>query len=104
MMRGALVALGLVACAASPPRPSPRDAALVLDCAMPTARVYVDETLVGWARELRGKRLYFASGAHRVEIRAPDHFTAYLDVNLVHAGVATKIVTLRPVPPGDPGE
>jgi|GEM_PF-2757982 len=100
--RVSLLVLLLAGCATAPPTVK-LDSALILDCATPNARVYVDETLVGSTRELNGHKLLLTSGAHRVEVRAPDHFTTYLDVKLAHE-VVQKKVALRPVPPGDPGE
>jgi hypothetical protein len=54
-----------------------------VECAVPLARVYLDETFVGRVDQLGA--LPVASGRVRMQVRADGYFTAYRDV-VVHRG------------------
>jgi hypothetical protein len=104
-MRRLLVAAALVAAACAPATKAVRtDAQLAVACNVPDARVYVDEVFRGRAIELRGHALAVASGPRRVEVRADGWFTAYRDVVVPHASLASVDIALRRVPDTEPAE
>jgi hypothetical protein len=95
----------LVACAVGCATTKQRkaDAVIEIVCAVNEARVYVDDTFVGRAVELRGRSVKVVHGRLRVEVRADGWFTSYREVPLV-AGARERVeVPLRRVPEGEPG-
>ncbi len=90
-------AAALAGCAAGNRALKP-DAQLVVDTAVPDARVYVDDVFAGRAAELQGRALLVRSGTRRVEVRADGYFTAYRDVAVPARGRATLRVPLRAAP------
>jgi hypothetical protein len=97
----AIFCSALAGCATTSARKA--DAAVILNCAVDDARVYVDETFVGRAVELRNRALPVASGTLRVEVRADGYFTAYRDLPVPKGARGRLDVALRPVPDGEPG-
>jgi hypothetical protein len=106
-----LVLLVALAGCAGPTANAPRaDAGLVVavrcaaggDCAVPDARVYVDDKFVGRANELSNQPIPVHAGNRRVEVRADGWFTAYREVPVAHAARAQVDVPLRKVPDGEP--
>jgi hypothetical protein len=72
---GAVVAL--TACATVQPRPR---ATLALDCNVPDASLWVDDSYMGTvARWSKGAPM--PTGFHRIEIRHPAHFSYFAEVN-----------------------
>src|SRR5260370_32136460 len=80
------------------------DAQLVVDAAVPDARIYVDDVFAGRAAELRRRAILVRSGTRRVEIRADGYFTAYRDVTVTAGARAAVSVALRAAPPNEPAE
>jgi hypothetical protein len=52
-------------------------AALMIDCDVPDAAVYVDEVFLGRAEEWNVRGRFIKAGLHRFELRHPDYFTHY---------------------------
>jgi hypothetical protein len=96
--------LALAGCAGSRAVQKRPEAALVVDCDVADARVYVDDHFVGRAVELRGQAIEVAAGSRRVEVRADGWFTAYRDVPVARDGRAQVTVSLHRVPVGEPAE
>ena len=99
----AALVLAVAGCAAAARAVKP-DAQLVVEAAVPDARVYVDDVFAGRAAELRGRAILVRSGTRRVEIRADGYFTAYRDVTLIHGARAAVTVALHAAPPNEPAE
>lgn len=94
----------LAGCATTAKTTRPQaDGALTIKCAVPDARIYVDDAFVARAAEAADHPLRVRSGTRRVEVRADGWFTAYRDVE-VPANAATRVdIDLRKVPDGEPG-
>ena len=73
-------------------------------CAIPEARVYVDDKFVGRAVELAGRTIGVRAGTRRVEVRADGWFTAYREVPVAPKGRARVEVPLDKVPDGEAAE
>lgn len=52
-------------------------AALMIDCNVPDAALYVDEVFLGRAEEWNVRGRFIKAGLHRFELRHPDYFTHY---------------------------
>jgi hypothetical protein len=85
-------------CATTAKTVTTQSGALTVQCAVPEARVYVDDTFVGRAGSLK-----VAAGLRRVEVRADGWFTAYREVEVPARGAARLDVDLRKIPDGEPG-
>jgi hypothetical protein len=94
--------LSLAGCAHGPAARKP-DAQLLVSCPVDDARVYLDETFVGRAVELRARPLRVVHGTLRLEVRADGWFTAYRDVPVAPGAAARVDVPLHRVPEGEPG-
>lgn len=90
-------------CAPAGPSVRRSDASLTVACAVPGARVYLDDTFVGRASELSSRALRVPSGTRRVEVRADGYFTTYREVAVPPNGAARVEVPLRRVPDNEPG-
>jgi hypothetical protein len=99
--RYVLCLVALTACAAGLKGARP-DARLAVVCAVPTARVYLDDRFVGVAGAL-ARGLLIRSGARRIEVRAEGYFTAYRELAVAPGSDARLVVPLRVVPDGEPG-
>jgi hypothetical protein len=82
-------------------RQAGRSALLLVDCSVPGARIYVDETFVGLARELGVRPVELAAGARRLEVRAEGYFTVYRDLELAPGEQHREQVRLRQQPDED---
>jgi hypothetical protein len=91
-------------CATTGTRAVKPDAQLVVDAAVPDARIYVDDVFAGRAAELRGRAILVRSGTRRLEIRADGYFTAYRDVTITRGARAAITVALRAAPANEPAE
>lgn len=52
-------------------------AALMIDCDVPDAALYVDEVFLGRASEWNVRGRFIKAGMHRFELRHPDYYTHY---------------------------
>jgi hypothetical protein len=112
MMRlaGALLAIVCAGCA-GPAANAPRaDAGIIVavrcaqpgaDCAVPDARVYVDDKFVGRAIDLGDQPIPVQAGSRRVEVRADGWFTSYREVPVARSARAKVDVPMRKVPDGE---
>jgi hypothetical protein len=100
MARLGLVLLLFAACAGPQAARKAPSSTLEVRCAVPEARVYVDDVFVGPAD---ARPISVRAGARRVEIRADGWFSAYREVEAPPNGRARVEVELRPVPPLEPG-
>ncbi|HZS41868.1 MAG TPA: hypothetical protein VFF06_33795 [Polyangia bacterium] len=98
----ASLALAFAGCAHAPPARK-ADAQLIVSCPVDDARIYVDETFVGRAVELRARPIGVVHGTLRVEIRADGWFTAYREIPLQPGARGRVDVELHRVPDGEPG-
>jgi hypothetical protein len=102
---GQVFALGLLpllaaGCKSAPPaRPS---GILWLNLSPPSATVIVDEQPVAAQPGAVTLRISLRPGPHRLMLRAPGHFTAYRDLDIVSAGERHLDVALRPDPDAEP--
>jgi len=103
MIRALAFCALLVGCAPTAQVVRKPDASLFVECAVPTARVYLDDQFIGRASEVGGRPLAVRSGTLRVEVRADGYFTSYRDVPVAPGARERLLVDLRHVPPGEPG-
>ncbi|HVX95047.1 MAG TPA: hypothetical protein VHK47_09055 [Polyangia bacterium] len=86
------IALG--ACAHVSP---PAGVTLAIETNVPDATIWVDDVLVGtvsaWAREGRHVR----PGFHRIEVRAPGHYSVFDEIDQPDGGRAIVKANLRPL-------
>jgi hypothetical protein len=94
-----VVLLGLAACAGPQASRKAPQSVLEVRCAVPEARVYIDDVFAGRA----DRPISVKAGARRVEIRADGWFSAFREVEAPPGGRARLEVELRPVPPLEPG-
>lgn len=73
------------------------NAVLRIDCDVPQASVFIDDVFVGVAEEWAVDGRLVKPGFHRIEIRHPDRFTHYEEVNLTKGDAVRVVVTLRPL-------
>jgi hypothetical protein len=90
---GALVLLA--ACSGPAVRKEPARVHFVVEPV--TARVYVDDELVGTGRVLARTNVIVANGAHQVTVEAPGYFPHDFAMNAV-PGITEAKVALRKVP------
>jgi hypothetical protein len=95
------VLLLLIACAAAN-QARRADSVLLVECDVPSASVYVDETFAGRAADVGLRGLRVAHGSLRVEVRADGYYPAYRDVPVAAGERAHVKVPLRAVPEGEP--
>ncbi len=77
----------------------PASTLVTVRCPVSSARIYVDDRLVGTAVAPRVIALQI--GSHRLELRADGYYPVYRDVDLAAGGPALVIdAPLRPVPDG----
>jgi hypothetical protein len=96
-----LVFAALFACHATPrgtARVAPGDAIVLVTANVADAQLYVDGKLVGPVASLRGG-VAIDPGKHRVEVRADDHFSRYLELDLKKSEKKTIALELEPVLP-----
>lgn len=103
MIRALALCVVLAGCAPTAKVARKPDASLFVECAVATARVYLDDQFIGRASELGGRPLSVRSGTLRVEVRADGYFTAYRDVPVAPGARERLLVDLRRMPPGEPG-
>jgi hypothetical protein len=106
-----LFAIALLASCAGPNANAPRvDGKLVVAvrcadrdpaCAVPEARVYVDDHFIGRAVDLGEQPIPVRSGTRRVEVRADGWFPTYREVVVARAAPARVEVPMRKVPDGE---
>jgi hypothetical protein len=72
-------------------------AALRIDCDVPSAQVFIDDTYVGQAEEWSVDGRLIKPGFHRLEIRQPDRFTHYEELELTKGDAVRVIAKLRPI-------
>jgi hypothetical protein len=88
------VAIALAACAHVSP---PAGVTLAVETNVPDATIWVDDVLVGtvsaWAREGRHVR----PGFHRIEVRAPGHYSVFDEIDQPDGGRAIVKANLRPL-------
>jgi hypothetical protein len=95
----------LLLCGCAGPNASLRktDAVLVVECEVPSAAVYVDESFAGRAAEIGRTGLQVAHGKLRVEVRADGYYPAYRDVDVKSGERARVQIPLRAIPEGESG-
>jgi hypothetical protein len=88
------VAIALAACAHVSP---PAGVTLAVETNVHDATIWVDDVLVGtvsaWAREGRHVR----PGFHRIEVRAPGHYSVFEEIDQPDGGRAIVKANLRPL-------
>jgi len=72
-------------------------AALRIDCDVPSAQVFIDDTYVGQAEEWSVDGRLVKPGFHRLEIRQPDRYTHYEELDLTKGDAVRVVAKLRPV-------
>jgi hypothetical protein len=93
----------LVGCAGPSANVRKTDAVLLVECEVPSAAVYVDESFAGRAAEMGKSGLKVVHGTLRVEVRADGYFPAYKDVEVKEGERARVQIQLRAVPEGEAG-
>jgi hypothetical protein len=87
-------AIAVAACAHVSP---PAGVALSVETNVPDATIWVDDVLVGtvsaWSREGRHVR----AGFHRIEVRAPGHYSVFQEIEQPDGGRAVVKANLRPL-------
>jgi hypothetical protein len=68
-----------------------------IDCNVPDATIWVDDTLVGTAANWKGDGKYIRSGFHRIEIRHPAHYSHFQEIDLPSGGKITVVAKLEPL-------
>ncbi len=93
-------AVALAACGPKPPpsRVAPRDALVFVRANVGDAQVYVDGRFVGPVNAVRGG-IAVDPGHHRVELRADDYFSRYVELDLARAERKKLQLDLAPVLP-----
>lgn len=71
-------------------------AALRVDCNVPDATLWVDDTLIGKASDWATDGKYIRPGFHRLEVRAPGYYSHYAELDLKEGGAAVVEAELRP--------
>jgi hypothetical protein len=97
----ALFLLGLIGCLGCKSAPTQKPSGILwLNLSPPSATVIVDEQPVVARPGAVTLRISLRPGPHRLMLRAPGHFTAYRDVDIVSApgGDRHLDVALRPDP------
>lgn len=98
--RLALALLLVAGCKSAPPaKPA---GVLWLNLKPPSATVLLDEQPVVARPGAVTLRIAVRPGAHRLELRAPGHFTAYRDLDIASAGEVRIDLALRPDPDAEP--
>ena len=99
MKRAALLA-ALVACGAKPPKSamSPDDALVYVRANVGDAQVWLDGRLVGPVNAVRAG-IAVDPGHHRLELRADDYFSRYVELDLGRAERRKLALELAPVLP-----
>lgn len=86
--------IAFAACAHVSP---PAGVTLAVETNVPDATIWVDDVLVGtvsaWAREGRHVR----PGFHRIEVRAPGHYSVFEEIDQPDGGRAVVKANLRPL-------
>ena len=72
-------------------------AALRIDCDVPSAQVFIDDTYVGQAEEWSVDGRLIKPGFHRLEIRQPDRFTHYEELDLAKGDAVRVVAKLHPL-------
>jgi len=91
----ALTALALVpACATTMPRGA---VSFRVDSNVPDATVWVDDVLVGSARDWATDSKHIRAGFHRIEIRHPGYYSFFQEVELPEGSHAAVSAQLRPI-------
>ncbi len=90
----AFLAVAGAGCAAVSRPPSGE---LLVVCSVPQAGVWVDDLLVGRASEFTSKGRTVRAGFHRVEIRHPDYFAHFCEVDVAAGTRAVVTAELRPL-------
>lgn len=72
-------------------------AALRIDCDVPTAQVFIDDAYVGQAQEWSVDGRLVKAGFHRLELRYPDRYTHYEELDLAKGDAVRVQATLRPL-------
>ncbi|MDX2023999.1 MAG: hypothetical protein SF187_27415 [Deltaproteobacteria bacterium] len=72
-------------------------AALRIDCDVAAAQVFIDDAYVGQAEEWSVDGRLVKPGFHRLEIRYPDRYTHYEELELAKGDAVRVRANLRPV-------
>src|SRR6185369_285213 len=105
-MRGAaaicrtILLLTFVGCA-GPNQARKNDAVILVECDVPSASVYVDESFAGRAAEMGRSGLHVPHGTLRIEVRADGYFPAYREIPVQKGERAKVSVPLRAIPEGE---
>ena len=73
------------------------NAVLRIDCNVPSASVFINDTFAGIAREWAVDGRMVRPGFVRIELRHPERFTHYQDVTLTKGDAVRLQVTMRPL-------
>ncbi len=73
------------------------NAVLRIDCNVPAASVFINDTFVGIARQWAVDGRLVRPGFMRIELRHPERFTHYQDVTLTKGDAVRLQVTLHPL-------
>jgi len=90
----AALALGAAGCATTIPRGA---VAFRVDSNVNDATVWVDDVLVGSAKDWGKDGKHIKAGFHRIEIRHPGYYSFFQEVELPEGSHATVNAQLRPV-------
>jgi hypothetical protein len=97
-MAGLLAVLAVVALAPACATTMPRGAvSFRVDANVPDATVWVDDVLVGSARDWATDGKHIRAGFHRIEIRHPGYYSFFQEVELPEGSHANVSAQLRPI-------
>jgi hypothetical protein len=72
-------------------------AAFRVECNVPDAGIWVDDALIGRVSEWSQPGHYIRPGVHRVEIRHPEYYSHFAEVEATEKGEAVVRADLRPL-------